>query len=150
MSEVSWRTRKNILKRDNQECQGCARGISDIQLHIHHKTPRSEGGSNEEENLITLCKDCHNIVHNIPANITPDGIEIITCQSGVGHLIDCSLLDWKNGKRTRRQIEEPVESLSIDCTSCKRRVRKYAGDQIIERESHMDYLKRMSEEGFPD
>ncbi len=30
-------------------------------LEVHHITPRSEGGSNKENNLIVLCKNCHGI-----------------------------------------------------------------------------------------
>ncbi len=30
---------------------------------IHHKTPLSEGGTHNEENLIALCKSCHARLH---------------------------------------------------------------------------------------
>ena len=32
-------------------------------LEVHHIVFRSENGSNEEDNLITLCKTCHDALH---------------------------------------------------------------------------------------
>ncbi len=52
--------RKRILKRDNYECQEC--GCSK-ELKVHHKMPVILNGSNEEDNLITLCHTCHMGIH---------------------------------------------------------------------------------------
>lgn len=30
---------------------------------VHHKKPLSEGGGNEESNLMSLCYSCHEIIH---------------------------------------------------------------------------------------
>jgi 5-methylcytosine-specific restriction endonuclease McrA len=40
-----------------QECQKC--GSSDARLDVHHIVPVSAGGTNEDWNLITLCRSCH-------------------------------------------------------------------------------------------
>ncbi|MGO8808768.1 MAG: HNH endonuclease [Candidatus Sulfotelmatobacter sp.] len=32
-------------------------------LEVHHKQYRSHSGSDSEENLITLCVDCHDEMH---------------------------------------------------------------------------------------
>jgi len=53
--------RKRILKRDGYECTKC--GTSNDQLHVHHITPVSEGGSHAPKNLRTLCHSCHEDVH---------------------------------------------------------------------------------------
>jgi len=53
--------RKRVYRRDNWECQGC--GATGVELHAHHKIPRSVGGSDEPDNLITLCKGCHARLH---------------------------------------------------------------------------------------
>jgi hypothetical protein len=50
-----------IKKRDNYQCRSC--GADNRQLHIHHIVPLGAGGSNAKSNLITLCEDCHGIVH---------------------------------------------------------------------------------------
>lgn len=58
--------RKKVYKRDNYRCQRCgARGGSrgNAELHAHHKTPISEGGSHRYRNLKTVCKSCHKNIH---------------------------------------------------------------------------------------
>jgi len=63
-SSSSWqRTRERVLWRDNYECRWCGKadGESDrfAYLEAHHITPRSEGGTDGDDNLITLCQACH-------------------------------------------------------------------------------------------
>lgn len=50
-------TRKNILLRDNYQCQYC--GKTDLPLTIDHIIPRSRGGEHTWENLITACSRCN-------------------------------------------------------------------------------------------
>ena len=53
---------KNIKKRDGYRCTECE--AVDVELHVHHVQPLSQGGSNEFENLITLCDYCHKERHS--------------------------------------------------------------------------------------
>lgn len=53
--------RRAILHRDNYTCQCC--GKKNCRLEVHHIKFRSNGGTDDEENLITLCKECHDGVH---------------------------------------------------------------------------------------
>lgn len=53
--------RSAILHRDNYTCQCC--GKKNCRLEVHHIKFRSNGGTDDEENLITLCKECHDGVH---------------------------------------------------------------------------------------
>jgi len=58
VSESVWEyNRKRALQRDDGQCQDC--GAVDRRVHVHHKKPRSKGGSDALRNLITLCPDCH-------------------------------------------------------------------------------------------
>ncbi|MCZ2142637.1 MAG: HNH endonuclease [Ignavibacteriales bacterium] len=50
-------TRKNILRRDSHRCAYC--GKSNIPLTIDHIIPRSKGGENSWENLISACPKCN-------------------------------------------------------------------------------------------
>ena len=53
--------REAILHRDNYTCQCC--GKKNCRLEVHHIKFRRDGGTDDEENLITLCTDCHKGVH---------------------------------------------------------------------------------------
>ena len=53
--------RSAILHRDNYTCQCC--GKKNCRLKVHHIKFRRDGGTDDEENLITLCKECHDGVH---------------------------------------------------------------------------------------
>ena len=53
--------RSAILHRDNYTCQCC--GKKNCRLEVHHIKFRRDGGTDDEENLITLCEDCHEGVH---------------------------------------------------------------------------------------
>ena len=56
-------TRKMILNRDNYTCQCCKGKRKDSKLEVHHIVFRSNNGSDDESNLITLCKTCHSLLH---------------------------------------------------------------------------------------
>jgi len=55
-------TRREILAKYRHKCQrpGCNHTR---YLQIHHKIPRSRGGSNDPDNLICLCQACHRLLH---------------------------------------------------------------------------------------
>jgi 5-methylcytosine-specific restriction endonuclease McrA len=48
--------RENIFKRDDNECLYCG---SKKNLTIDHVTPKSKGGKNTWQNLVTCCKRCN-------------------------------------------------------------------------------------------
>jgi 5-methylcytosine-specific restriction endonuclease McrA len=61
------RRRERVFERDNWMCQNCeSRGGIDGPATIvcHHVVPVHTGGNHYLSNLITLCKDCHDKVHN--------------------------------------------------------------------------------------
>ena len=67
---ITKKIRGEIVKRDSHKCQLCGLesrygnpewGIVG-DLHIHHIIPN---GPSTEDNLITLCKFCHNAVHMV-------------------------------------------------------------------------------------
>ena len=55
-------TRRAVLARDGHRCRakGCGRRHF---LEVHHLKPRSQGGSNDVANLISLCSGCHALLH---------------------------------------------------------------------------------------
>jgi hypothetical protein len=56
-------TKAYVLDRDSYMCQHCKGKSKDRRLEVHHIIFRSQGGSDEESNLITLCKTCHDALH---------------------------------------------------------------------------------------
>ena len=57
-----WNTREYVLFRDNHTCQCCKGKKKDDRLNVHHIESRKTGG-NSPDNLITLCKTCHDDYH---------------------------------------------------------------------------------------
>ena len=52
-------TRKNVMLRDNHQCQYCQRRPPIRDLNIDHVVPRSRGGGDSWENLVTACRPCN-------------------------------------------------------------------------------------------
>lgn len=53
-------SRRNVFLRDNMKCQYCGeRGTYD-SLTIDHIVPKSKGGPNTYENVVSACKACNN------------------------------------------------------------------------------------------
>lgn len=66
-------TRAMVLNRDNYICQHCKGKRKDSKLEIHHIIFRSQGGSDEESNLVTLCHTCHEKLHSGKINLKLQG-----------------------------------------------------------------------------
>lgn len=61
--------RHRVLARDGHRCRSC--GDRD-DLHAHHIIYRRHGGRTALSTLITLCDDCHALVHDRRIHITLD------------------------------------------------------------------------------
>jgi biotin operon repressor len=58
--QISSKLRYQVLSRDESKCQRCGRTPDDgVKLHVDHKVPVDWGGSNDLDNLWTLCDDCN-------------------------------------------------------------------------------------------
>lgn len=51
--------RFDVFRRDQFICQYCGRRPPAVVLEVDHIKPVSEGGSNDDHNLITSCFDCN-------------------------------------------------------------------------------------------
>ena len=58
-----WDVREYVLYRDKHTCQHCKGRSGDKILNVHHIESRKTGG-NRPDNLVTLCKTCHQDFHN--------------------------------------------------------------------------------------
>lgn len=59
--EPALTVRRRVLRRDGNCCRYC--GTPDL-LSVHHIEYRSQGGTHEEHNLITLCLNHHELMHS--------------------------------------------------------------------------------------
>lgn len=71
-----WNAREYALYRDRHTCQCCHGTTGDTVLQVHHIESRKTGG-NAPNNLVTLCKTCHDAYHEgkleLPAGIASRG-----------------------------------------------------------------------------
>ena len=58
---TAWdKLRKRILERDKYLCQGClAKQRITPATEVNHKTPKAQGGTDDEANLEAICHPCH-------------------------------------------------------------------------------------------
>jgi len=52
-----------IKERDNYICSECKQRFDSFLLRVHHMIPLSKGGSSKDNNLLTLCVNCHSLKH---------------------------------------------------------------------------------------
>ncbi len=64
-----WNVREYVLHRDNHTCRHCHGKKKDMILQVHHINGKAEGATNRAEELLTVCKTCHDDHHK--------GIDII-------------------------------------------------------------------------
>lgn len=58
--------RISILVRDSYRCARCLRVSENFGvMQVHHIVPVSEGGTDDNVNLITVCDFCHTKIHQI-------------------------------------------------------------------------------------
>lgn len=75
-------TRQIVLDRDESTCQACGANVSPHDeegpnFHVHHIIPRAAGGPDHEDNLISLCVECHKEAHRKLETIVDDRPEIL-------------------------------------------------------------------------
>ena len=51
--------KKNLFNRDHGMCQYCAKKLSKATLTIDHVLPKSRGGKNSWENMVSCCRGCN-------------------------------------------------------------------------------------------
>lgn len=101
----NWQRRRlQILARDEWTCQGCL--ARDRELHVHHKTYVKGRLAWEyaDEELQTLCKDCHQTRHELEQELKAllvevcpgDAIELLTgyITLAIGPDEERAVFDW--------------------------------------------------------
>ena len=82
-STIPPRIRREVLARDRHGCR--RKGCNHTRfLEIHHIIPRSKGGANDPENLLTICTACHKLLHEKGGD--PWGL-LVPMEEKVGYLV---------------------------------------------------------------
>lgn len=55
--------RKKLLDEREHRCVGC--GKTEGQMILHHVVPISKGGLDDPRNIVILCPECHDKVHDL-------------------------------------------------------------------------------------
>jgi len=71
---VSASLKQQVLERYGNRCYACGFSIHSI-LVVHHCVPISLGGTDEIENLVLVCPNCHTLIHRFSSK-RYDGREI--------------------------------------------------------------------------
>lgn len=76
-------SRKNIIRRDSNKCQYCGR--KSVEMTMDHIIPKSRGGLESWENLVTACVKCN----NIKGNRTPEeaGMKLLSNPRKPNHIM---------------------------------------------------------------
>lgn len=119
LTDDEWQfLRTIVIRRDKFVCQRCDERMRMSFLSVHHIKPRSEGGSNDITNLVTLCNDCHDIVeikgYKTLAEIIGSFDAVESRESNNYNDIDFS--DWHvwvyGGVRTRKPIKAKARGVA--------------------------------------
>ncbi|NVM01097.1 MAG: HNH endonuclease [Candidatus Helarchaeota archaeon] len=89
-------TKAFVLHRDNYRCQYCKGKSKDRKLHCHHIIFREQGGSDNPENLIVLCKTCHLALHEGKITLKKSGSR----KRGLMHATQMNIIIKQLFKRT--------------------------------------------------
>jgi 5-methylcytosine-specific restriction endonuclease McrA len=74
-SDAEWRkARGEVLKRAVNRCEARLPRCSGEATHVHHVLRRSQGGTNEPDNLLAVCFLCHEWIHANPKEAAAAGL----------------------------------------------------------------------------
>jgi len=71
---LSKRRRFEVFKRDGFKCAYCGGTPPNVMLEVVHIIPKSKGGTDDINNLITACFDCNRGKSNIPIGQLPEKV----------------------------------------------------------------------------
>jgi hypothetical protein len=113
---VSKKIRFEVFKRDGFVCSYCGSSPPLVTLEIDHINPKSRGGIDDINNLITACFDCNRGKKNIPLEKIPsklnDNLEIL--KEKEIQLKEYNRFIAKIEKRLQADIEE-INDLYSSC-----------------------------------
>lgn len=80
------------------QCYSCREQFPSIHKHTHHKIPQSLGGKDTPDNLVNLCPQCHDLLHNI-------AYKLVSKKQSVSFAEDMVLMILKDQGSVKRCME---------------------------------------------
>lgn len=99
----------------------CVACNSKTDLHQHHLVPRVLGGPDAQENLITLCKDCHHKMHRLQER----GLLNQATLAEVGNWLSLAEGRTPNHGGTNTYSEHQAEAADKFAESCREHVEMF-------------------------
>lgn len=104
------------MKRTEGKCSSCGIVIDTSALRIHHIIPRSQGGTDDLDNIQILCANCRALLHNRKGK---EG----KCD-GCGIVIDAGALQVHHVvPKSKGGIDAPSNKVTL-CVNCHRKVHR--------------------------
>ena len=94
-----------VLARDHCTCQLCKGESKDSKLEVHHIIYKSNGGSDNVNNLITLCSKCHKKIHD--KNIILKDVKFNSYREAAG------VQSMRNALMERLYAKYPDKNISV-------------------------------------
>lgn len=93
-----WNAREYVLFRDGHVCRCCKGKSKDTRLNVHHIQSRKVGG-NAPDNLVTLCKTCHDGYHRGTVRLPED----IKREVGTRDAVFMGIMRWTFFRRLKER-----------------------------------------------
>jgi len=105
---ISKKLRFEVFKRDGFKCAYCGKCPPQVTLEVDHIDPKSKGGKDDINNLITACFDCNRGKRNIPLTKVPQKLSdnLIVLQEQEEQLKAYRRFATKIERRIQKDIEE--------------------------------------------
>ena len=103
-SGVTADVRKAVFAADGNSCRYCGQQTHD--LSVHHVYYRSEANHqpwvHQRQNLLTLCTECHNLVHSNKKRFQPLALGVVWLRETEGN-------EWCTIPMLERQLQQEKE-----------------------------------------
>jgi len=107
---ISKKIRFEVFKRDGFMCAYCGRTPPTVTLEVDHVDPKSKGGKDDINNLITACFDCNRGKTNTPLDRVPsklsENLEVLKEQ-------ELQIKEYrKYVKKIEKRVNKDIESVA--------------------------------------
>ena len=102
--------RDKILQRDKYRCQKCKDEFPTDELDIHHIVSKSHGGPSNSENVQTLCKKHHRLLHKDTNSLDEYAFEFKHVNN-VEKILDTFIEEMDEGEDYRESSKDNLEEL---------------------------------------